>query len=64
MLNIDNLYSDEFFAYTGDKLIPQRSGYMLASTAALRIGPGAEPQPLHRVRSLSSKQPLGFRDMI
>ncbi|KAL2214435.1 hypothetical protein CC79DRAFT_146950 [Sarocladium strictum] len=45
---MDHFLSDEFFAYTGDKLIPQRSGYMLASTAALRIGPGAEPQPLHR----------------
>ncbi|PGH00129.1 hypothetical protein AJ79_08312 [Helicocarpus griseus UAMH5409] len=30
------------------KLVPQKSGYMLASTAALRLVPGARPQPLHR----------------
>ncbi|KAL4820757.1 hypothetical protein BDW67DRAFT_172345 [Aspergillus spinulosporus] len=29
-------------------LVPQKSGYMLASTAALRLVPGAKPQPLHR----------------
>ncbi|KAJ6146246.1 hypothetical protein N7497_008228 [Penicillium chrysogenum] len=29
-------------------LSPQKSGYMLASTAALRLVPGAKPQPLHR----------------
>ncbi|KAL3479177.1 hypothetical protein BJX99DRAFT_268591 [Aspergillus californicus] len=40
--------NDEFASYTGDKLVPQKSGYMLASTAALRLVPGAKPQPLHR----------------
>ncbi|OQD70714.1 hypothetical protein PENPOL_c001G06956 [Penicillium polonicum] len=40
--------NDEFSSYTGDKLVPQKSGYMLASTAALRLVPGAKPQPLHR----------------
>ncbi|KAL4778205.1 hypothetical protein BJX76DRAFT_366588 [Aspergillus varians] len=40
--------NDEFASYTGDKLIPQKSGYMLANTAALRLVPGAKPQPLHR----------------
>lgn len=41
--------SDEYASYTGQKLVPQKSGYMLASTAALRLVPGAKPQPLHRV---------------
>ncbi|TVY60050.1 Dioxygenase swnH1 [Fusarium oxysporum f. sp. cubense] len=40
--------NDEFSSYTGDKLVPQKSGYVLASTAALRLVPGAKPQPLHR----------------
>ncbi|RDW86476.1 phytanoyl-CoA dioxygenase family protein [Aspergillus mulundensis] len=40
--------NDEFSSYTGDRLVPQKSGYMLASTAALRLVPGAKPQPLHR----------------
>jgi hypothetical protein len=43
--------SDEYSSYTGETLVPQKSGYMLASTAALRLVPGAKPQPLHRVRS-------------
>ncbi|KAL4906180.1 hypothetical protein BDW74DRAFT_151445 [Aspergillus multicolor] len=40
--------NDEFSSYTGERLVPQKSGYMLASTAALRLVPGAKPQPLHR----------------
>ncbi|WVQ76329.1 hypothetical protein IAR50_005994 [Cryptococcus sp. DSM 104548] len=40
--------NDEYFSYTGENLLPQKSGYMLASTAALRLVPGAKPQPLHR----------------
>ncbi|TYJ56745.1 hypothetical protein B9479_002515 [Cryptococcus floricola] len=40
--------NDEYFAYTGENLLPQKSGYMLATTAALRLVPGAKPQPLHR----------------
>ncbi|KAG7529661.1 hypothetical protein FFLO_05505 [Filobasidium floriforme] len=40
--------NDEYASYTGSNLIPQKSGYMLASTAALRLVPGAKPQPLHR----------------
>ncbi|KAL4810345.1 hypothetical protein BDV18DRAFT_156712 [Aspergillus unguis] len=40
--------NDEFASYTGERLVPQKSGYMLASTAALRLVPGAKPQPLHR----------------
>ncbi|KAL6231034.1 hypothetical protein BDW75DRAFT_233945 [Aspergillus navahoensis] len=40
--------NDEFSSYTGEKLVPQKSGYMLASTAALRLVPGTKPQPLHR----------------
>ncbi|KAK6005753.1 hypothetical protein QM012_007395 [Aureobasidium pullulans] len=40
--------NDEFASYTGETLVPQKSGYMLASTAALRLVPGAKPQPLHR----------------
>jgi ectoine hydroxylase-related dioxygenase (phytanoyl-CoA dioxygenase family) len=40
--------NDEFSSYTGDKLVPQKSGYVLASTTALRLVPGAKPQPLHR----------------
>ncbi|CZR69538.1 uncharacterized protein PAC_19438 [Phialocephala subalpina] len=31
-----------------DRLLSQKSGYMLASTAALRLTPGAKSQPLHR----------------
>ena len=41
--------SDEFATYVGDNLIQQKSGYMLSTTAALRLVPGAKPQPLHRV---------------
>ncbi|KAL2813928.1 hypothetical protein BDW59DRAFT_167362 [Aspergillus cavernicola] len=40
--------NDEFASYTGERLVPQKSGYMLASTASLRLVPGAKPQPLHR----------------
>ncbi|WVQ74082.1 hypothetical protein IAR50_003666 [Cryptococcus sp. DSM 104548] len=40
--------NDEYFSYTGEKFLPQKSGYMLASTAALRLVPGAQKQPLHR----------------
>ncbi|WKT54171.1 hypothetical protein QSH57_004755 [Fusarium oxysporum f. sp. vasinfectum] len=40
--------NDEFSSYTGDKLVPQKSGYVLASTAALRLVPGAKSQPLPR----------------
>ncbi|KAH0363141.1 hypothetical protein KCU65_g7611, partial [Aureobasidium melanogenum] len=40
--------NDEFASYTGQTLVPQKSGYMLASTAALRLTPGCKPQPLHR----------------
>nr|XP_019050669.1 phytanoyl-CoA dioxygenase [Kwoniella bestiolae CBS 10118]OCF29599.1 phytanoyl-CoA dioxygenase [Kwoniella bestiolae CBS 10118] len=40
--------NDEYYSYTGENLLPQKSGYMLASTAALRLVPGAKPQPLHR----------------
>jgi hypothetical protein len=43
--------NDEFASYTGETLVPQKSGYMLASTAALRLVPGSKPQPLHRVSS-------------
>ena len=42
-------HSDEYHSFTGEKLIPQKSGYILGSTAALRLVPGAKPQPLHRV---------------
>lgn len=42
-------FSDEYSSYPGEKLIPQKSGYMLASTAALRLVPGAKKQILHRV---------------
>lgn len=45
--------SDEYASYTGEKLVAQKSGYMLAATAALRLVPGAKPQPLHRVRYLT-----------
>ncbi|CAG7558233.1 unnamed protein product [Fusarium equiseti] len=44
--------NDEFSSYTGDKLVPQKSGYVLASTAALRLVPGAKPQPLHRATAV------------
>ncbi|KAK4633945.1 hypothetical protein CLAFUR0_03750 [Fulvia fulva] len=36
--------NDEFASYTGEHLVPQKSGFMLASTAALRLVPGAKPQ--------------------
>ncbi|KUJ06753.1 uncharacterized protein LY89DRAFT_692351 [Mollisia scopiformis] len=45
---MERFLNDEYFSYTGDKLLSQKSGYMLASTAALRLLPGAKPQPLHR----------------
>jgi hypothetical protein len=41
--------SDEYHSYTGEKLLKQKSGYMLASTAAMRLVPGSQAQPLHRV---------------
>ncbi|WZH45518.1 Phytanoyl-coa dioxygenase [Fusarium acuminatum] len=44
--------NDEFSSYTGDKLVPQKSGYVLGSTAALRLVPGAKPQPLHRATAV------------
>lgn len=47
-------HSDEYYSYTGENHLPQKSGYMLASTAALRLVPGAKPQPLHRVSLDSS----------
>ncbi|PTU21333.1 hypothetical protein P175DRAFT_0476293 [Aspergillus ochraceoroseus IBT 24754] len=40
--------NDEFASYTGETLVSQKSGYMLATSAALRLVPGAKPQPLHR----------------
>ncbi|KAI5248765.1 hypothetical protein E4T42_05526 [Aureobasidium subglaciale] len=40
--------NDEFTSFTGQNRLAQKSGYMLASTAALRLVPGAQPQPLHR----------------
>ncbi|KAF4965632.1 hypothetical protein FSARC_6595 [Fusarium sarcochroum] len=40
--------SDEFSSYTGDELVPQKSGYMLNATTAIRLVPGAKAQPLHR----------------
>jgi hypothetical protein len=45
---MERFLSDEYSSYTGETLVPQKSGYMLASTAALRLVPGAKPQPLHR----------------
>lgn len=42
--------SDEYYSYTGEKLLPQKSGYILGSTAAMRLVPGCKSQPLHRVR--------------
>lgn len=45
---MDRFLSDEYSSYTGETLVPQKSGYMLASTPALRLVPGAQPQPLHR----------------
>ncbi|RMJ18250.1 hypothetical protein CDV36_002039 [Fusarium kuroshium] len=38
----------EFQAYTGDHLDRKKSGYILSSTVAIRLVPGAESQPLHR----------------
>ncbi|WWC68369.1 uncharacterized protein I206_102294 [Kwoniella pini CBS 10737] len=40
--------NDEYYSYTGENHLSQKSGFMLASTAALRLVPGAKPQPLHR----------------
>jgi ectoine hydroxylase-related dioxygenase (phytanoyl-CoA dioxygenase family) len=45
---MDRFLSDSYSSYTGSTLVPQKSGYMLASTAALRLRPGAKPQPIHR----------------
>ena len=45
---MERFLSDEYSSFTGEKLVPQKSGYMLASTAALRLVPGAKSQPLHR----------------
>ncbi|KAF2639692.1 hypothetical protein P280DRAFT_453694 [Massarina eburnea CBS 473.64] len=45
---MDRFLSDEYASYTGETLMAQKSGYMLASTVALRLVPGAKPQPLHR----------------
>ncbi|EED24637.1 conserved hypothetical protein [Talaromyces stipitatus ATCC 10500] len=44
--------NDEFSFHTGETLVPQKSGYMLASTATLRLIPGAKPQPLHRATAV------------
>lgn len=52
--------SDEYPSYTGEKLVPQKSGYMLATTAALRLEPGSNPQPLHRVSYLTSQLRVCF----
>ncbi|KAK7407834.1 hypothetical protein QQX98_010005 [Neonectria punicea] len=38
----------EFSSYTGENLVAKKSGYVLSSTVALRLVPGAKPQPLHR----------------
>ena len=46
--------SDEFASYTGSTLVPQKSGYMLNATTAIRLVPGARAQPLHRVRIVKS----------
>ncbi|TYJ56766.1 hypothetical protein B9479_002536 [Cryptococcus floricola] len=40
--------NDEYFSYVGDKHLPQKSGYMVAATAALRLVPGVQRQPLHK----------------
>uniref|UniRef100_A0A8H7K9U3 Phytanoyl-CoA dioxygenase n=1 Tax=Bionectria ochroleuca TaxID=29856 RepID=A0A8H7K9U3_BIOOC len=45
---MDKFLSDERSTITGDKYLPLKSGYMLATTAGLRLEPGAKPQPLHR----------------
>ncbi|WVR04389.1 hypothetical protein IAU60_001391 [Kwoniella sp. DSM 27419] len=45
---MDSFLSDEYFSYTGEKLLSQKSGYMMASTASMRLVPGAQKQPLHR----------------
>jgi hypothetical protein len=50
--------NDEFASYTGETLVPQKSGYMLATTAAFRLIPGAKPQPLHRVSWRSGRHIL------
>ncbi|CAD0051082.1 unnamed protein product, partial [Aureobasidium pullulans] len=50
--------NDEFASYTGETLLPQKSGYMLASTAALRLVPGAKSQPLHRQSSFHADDGL------
>ncbi|CAI6095299.1 unnamed protein product [Clonostachys chloroleuca] len=47
------IYSDEFSSYTGETLVPQKSGYMLNATTAIRLVPGAKAQPLHRVRPVA-----------
>ncbi|KIW59037.1 hypothetical protein, variant [Exophiala xenobiotica] len=45
---MERFLSDEFSSYTGEALIPQKSGYMLNATTAIRLVPGAKAQPLHR----------------
>ncbi|WVQ77582.1 hypothetical protein IAR50_007270 [Cryptococcus sp. DSM 104548] len=45
---MDKFLSDEFSSYTGHNLLPQKSSFMLGSTAAMRLVPGANAQPLHR----------------
>ncbi|KAM0542272.1 hypothetical protein ACHAPJ_012880 [Fusarium lateritium] len=45
---MQRLLSDESTSYTGDKLVPQKSGYMLNATTAIRLVAGAKAQPLHR----------------
>ncbi|OCF41833.1 phytanoyl-CoA dioxygenase [Kwoniella heveanensis CBS 569] len=39
---------DEYYSYTGENFLSQKSGHMIGSTAALRLVPGAQRQPLHR----------------
>ncbi|KAL4879279.1 hypothetical protein BJY04DRAFT_220399 [Aspergillus karnatakaensis] len=45
---MEHFLSDKFSSYTGDTLVPQKSGYMLNATTAIRLVPGAKAQPLHR----------------
>ncbi|KAL5333541.1 hypothetical protein BJX70DRAFT_403507, partial [Aspergillus crustosus] len=45
---MEHFLSDEFSSYTGESLVPQKSGYMLNATTAIRLVPGAKEQPLHR----------------
>ncbi|RSL75208.1 hypothetical protein CEP51_011079 [Fusarium floridanum] len=61
---MDRFLSDEYFSYTGDTLVPQKSGYMLATTAALRLAPGAQPQLLHRATAVIPGSHLWAPDRI